>query len=82
MYVKFISIVTESYLLRLCMDWLRHTCMCILRGLDTLGRFSSISHKGDNFCDYLFAYLHIMPPSEKRCTLKGKYLLPRVASQG
>ena len=27
----------------------------ILRGLDTFGRSSTISDKGDNFCDFLFA---------------------------
>ena len=27
--------------------------------LDTLGRFSTISYKGENFCDFLFAFLCI-----------------------
>ena len=29
-----------------------------LRGLDTLGRISSILYKRDNFCDFRFAFLH------------------------
>ena len=29
-----------------------------LRGIDTLGIFSAIFHKGDNFCDHLLAFLH------------------------
>ena len=33
-----------------------HTCM--LSGLDTLGRFSAIFEKGDNFYDFLFALQH------------------------
>ena len=28
-------------------------------GLDTLGRFSALFYKGDNFCDFLFAFLHM-----------------------
>ena len=32
-----------------------------LKKLDTLGRFSAIFYKGDNFCDFLFASLHINP---------------------
>ena len=30
----------------------------LLRGLDTVCRFSSIFNKGDNFCHVLFAFLH------------------------
>ena len=33
----------------------------VLRGLDTLGRFSSVSVKGDNFCDFLIASLYNEP---------------------
>ena len=33
-----------------------------LRGL---GRLSSILYKGDNFCDFLFAFLHTMPGLKK-----------------
>ena len=33
--------------------------------------------KGDNFCDFLFAFLHTQFSSEKGSTLKGKNLLPR-----
>ena len=29
-----------------------------LRGLDTIHRFSAILYKGDNLCDFLFAFLH------------------------
>ena len=32
-----------------------------LEGLDTLGRFSFILYKGDNFCDFLFVFLHTNP---------------------
>ena len=31
----------------------------LLRGLDTLGRFSAIFYKGDIFCDFLFACMTI-----------------------
>ena len=30
----------------------------VFRQMDTLGRFSVISAKGDNFCDFLFAFLN------------------------
>ena len=30
----------------------------LLRRLDTLGRFSAILYKPDNFCDFLFAFLN------------------------
>ena len=36
--------------------------------LDTLGRSSAVVYKGDNFCDFLFALLHI------KTLLKGVYL--------
>ena len=39
----------------------------ILKGLDTLGIFSGIFFKGDNFHDFLFAFLHSKP------LLKGVY---------
>ena len=32
-----------------------------VKGLDTFGKFSSIFHKEDNFCDFLFAFKHIKP---------------------
>ena len=53
------------------------TYKSILRRLDKTGWFSAISVKGDNFCNFLFAFLHTKPPSEKRSTLKGRHLLPR-----
>ena len=37
-----------------------------LRGLDTVGRLSAISAKGDNFRDFIFAFLH-NKPFLKRC---------------
>ena len=46
-----------------------------LKCLDTHGRFSTIFNKGDNFCDLLFAVLH-MVPLQRGPTLKGKNLLP------
>ena len=39
-----------------------------LRQMVTLGRFSAIFDNGDNFCDLVFAFLHIKPPSEKWST--------------
>ena len=42
-----------------------------IRGLDTLGIFSAILYKGDNFYVFLVA-----SPSEKGPTLKGKNLSP------
>ena len=61
-----------------------------LKGLDTLGRCSPILFKGDNFCDFLFAFLNNKPFLKKptlkgknrflRSTLKGKNLLPRGAN--
>ena len=29
-----------------------------LRGLDTHGKFSAIFSEGENFCDFLLAFLH------------------------
>ena len=49
----------------------------MLRSLTTLGNFSAIFHKGDNFSYLLFAILHMNLPSEKGSTLKGNYLLPK-----
>ena len=47
----------------------RHVFIIIhlISGLDTLGRFSFMFFKGDNFCDFLFAFLHSVP-SEKGST--------------
>ena len=28
------------------------------KGIDIVGRFSTIFHKGDNICDFLFDFLH------------------------
>ena len=36
---------------------------------------SVMFYKGDNFCDFLFTFLHTNP-FEKESTLKGKNLLP------
>ena len=33
--------------------------LCSLTGLDTLGRYST--DKGDNFCAFMFAFLHTKP---------------------
>ena len=38
---------------------------CSLSGLDTLCRFSAIFCKGDDFCNFLFAFLYIKPPLKK-----------------
>ena len=43
--------------------------------MDTPGEFPALFHKGDNFCDFLFALLHTQSPSEMGSTLKGKNLL-------
>ena len=32
--------------------------LSLLRELDTLASLSDIFHKGDNFCDFLFAFLN------------------------
>ena len=37
---------------------------------------SASLHKGDNFCEFLFAFMHNKIPSEKEMTLNGKNLLP------
>ena len=43
-------------------------CVCLYsRGQETPGKFSAIFYKEDNFCDLLFASLHIKP------LLKGVY---------
>ena len=34
----------------------------VLRGIDSLGRSSTIFDKGDNF-DFLNAFLHLQPPT-------------------
>ena len=36
-----------------------------LRGMDTFGKFSAVFDKGDNFCNFLFAYLYIIPLLKK-----------------
>ena len=41
---------------------------------DILNRFSAIFDKGDNFCDFLFAFLY-NNLSGKGSSLKGKNLL-------
>ena len=41
-----------------------------LREHDTLSRCSDNLFKGDNFCDFLFAFLHIKSNSEKRTAAK------------
>ena len=46
-----------------------------LRGHDNLGRVSVTFHKGDNFCEFLFASLQIESLLEKGFTLKGKNML-------
>ena len=52
-----------------------------LRRLDTPARFSAIFYKGDNFCGFLFAFLHIkillkmgLPYHKIICSLFGKGL--------
>ena len=50
-----------------------------LRGIDNLGELSTLLFKGYRFCDFLFAFLHIMPLL-KRSTFKEKKLLPRGAN--
>ena len=48
-----------------------------LRGLDTLGSWSSIFSKGDNFCDFLFAFLNSKPLLKRVLLLKES-----ICSQG
>ena len=48
----------------------------LLRGLDTLSRFSAIFDKGDNFCGVLCCFLPQQAHYEKRSIPKGKNLLP------
>ena len=43
-----------------------------LRGLDTLERFSIIFHKGDNFCNFLFTFLHTRPLLKRGLLLKER----------
>ena len=49
--------------------------------LDAPGRFSTILYKGNNFCDFLYAFLHTQS-YWKRHTLKGKNLLPKSTLKG
>ena len=51
----------------------------ILKDLDMLGWFLPFFYKEDNFCDFVCFPSH-KAPSEKRCTLKGKNLLPMGAN--
>ena len=55
----------------------------IIKGLDTSGRFSAMSDKGDNFCYFLFAFLRTKPLpgrchllNEKEFAPKGSKLFP------
>ena len=43
-----------------------------LRELDKLGRFSTISYKGDNFCDFLFDLLYTKSLLERGLIWKGR----------
>ena len=45
---------------------------CVLGDLGISGSFSTISYKGDNFCDFLFAILHTNPHLKKRVYSKKK----------
>ena len=60
----------------------KRTCTCLefgkgkcAVGLDTLGKFSTILYKVDNFCDFLFASPYAKPLLKKESSLKGKNLL-------
>ena len=50
-----------------------------VRVIDTLGRFVTVSAKGDNFCDFLFALLHTKPLLKRVCSVR-KNLLPEGAN--
>ena len=51
--------------------------------MDTLGKFSAMFYKGDNFCDFLFDLRNKRQvPSEKGSVLKGKNLLGFVIHLG
>ena len=39
--------------------------LAILRPMDTFWDSAAIFHKGDNFCDFLFAFLRINPLLKK-----------------
>ena len=47
----------------LCRGFKRNNCILFsfLMGLDTRGIFSAIGYKGDNFYNFLFAFLHVIP---------------------
>ena len=49
--------------------------LAILRVLDTFGRISTISYKGDYFCTSCLISAH-QSPYEKGSILKGQKLLP------
>ena len=59
--------------------WFFPYALYISWGRDTLGKFSAIFYKGDNFCYFLFVSC-IPNPFCKRSTLKGKNLLQRGAN--
>ena len=49
------------------MRWLIYKILygILLLGFDTLGRFSAIFYKGDNFCDFMFDNLCNSPLLKK-----------------
>ena len=54
-------------------QWSVNFSSCILLGdFDTLGRFSAIYYKGDNFRGFLFAFSAHQALSEKRVYTKKK----------
>ena len=44
-----------------------------LRGLNTLGVFSEMFHKRDNFCDFLLAFLHIKLLLNRVCSKREEF---------
>ena len=44
-----------------------------LRGLNTLGVFSAMFHKRDNFCDFLLAFLHIKLLLNRICSKREEF---------
>ena len=42
-------------------EWFSNFHTCILSGLDTPDRISAVFNKGDNFCNFLFGFLHPNP---------------------
>ena len=55
---------------------LKRLSFLILKGIDTVGRFSTICYEGGNFSDLPVCYPADQVPSEKEYTLKEKNLLP------